>query len=108
MSLKASGRKIGIVVKLARIGNPLVDQDQTWRVGIHEFAQRVAGACGVLVISADFLESSLSAQLPCQLAPQGTDDSAVTLHRWISRRNLVAYQDNTLHAIGQFGDARFH
>ncbi len=79
MRLEAACRQIALVVKLARVGHPFVDQDQAGPVVVHQLAQYVARAGGALVIGADSLEGRLAAELPGQLAPQRADDRAVRL-----------------------------
>ena len=48
LGLEAAGREVALVVQLAGVGDPLVDEDQAGTVFPEELAQHVAGAaCGV-------------------------------------------------------------
>jgi hypothetical protein len=51
-------------MKLPGVSDPLVDQYEARPVFLEKLAQNVAGACRILVVSADALKSPLSAKLP--------------------------------------------
>ena len=50
LRLEAAGRQVALVVELARVGHPLVDQDQARPVLLEQLAQHVAGVRGLLVV----------------------------------------------------------
>ena len=50
LGLEAAGRQVALVVELARVGDPLVDQDQARPVLVEQLAQHVAGARRLLVV----------------------------------------------------------
>ena len=104
LGLEAAGRQVALIVELARVGDPLVDQDQTRSVLDEKLAQPVAGAGGMLVVSGHARERLGSAELPRQLAPEGLYHGAVGLGNRIAGRDAVADQHDTTHR-GQFGGA---
>ena len=81
-------------MELARVGDPLVDQDQARPVLDEKLPQHVAGAGRVLVVSGDAGVRRRPAQLPRQLAPQRAHDRPVVLRGRIARRDAVAHQDD--------------
>ena len=92
LRLEAARRQVALVVELARVGHPLVDQDQARPVLVEQLAQHVAGAGRLLVVGLDARERLLAAELPGQLAPQRAHDGAVGLGDGIAGRDLVAHQ----------------
>ena len=104
VSLEAPSRQVALIVKLSRVGHPLVDQNQAWSVRVHQLAQHVARAGGPLVVGLDALEGFLGllgptggeAELPRQLAPQRAHHRAVGLGHRVARRDLVAHQHDAL------------
>ena len=90
LGLEAAGWQIALVVQLARVGDPFIDQNEARAVGLQQFAQRVARIGGVLVVGADALECRFAAQLVSQFAPQRAYGGAVRLDGGTARRNLVA------------------
>ena len=50
LRLEGAGRQVALVVELAGVGDPLVDQDQARAVRVEQLAQRVAGAGRRLVV----------------------------------------------------------
>ena len=81
LRLEAAGGQVALVVELARVGHPLVDQDQARPVLVEQLAQHVAGAGRLLVVGLDAREGLLAAELPGQLAPQRAHHRAVGLRR---------------------------
>src|SRR5262249_25532661 len=89
MRLEAAGGRVGAAVELAGVRPPLVDQNETGAVIVHQPAQHVAGARGLLVIRTDALKRLLGflgsayrmAELPGQLAPQRAHHRAVGFYR---------------------------
>ena len=51
--LETACGQIALVMKLARIGNPFIDQDQARSILVEQFAQNVAGAGGLFVVGLD-------------------------------------------------------
>ena len=92
LGLEAAGGKVALVVKLAGVGDPLVDEDQAGAVIVEELAQRIAGVRRLLVVGCDAVERLPAAQLPRQLAPEGSNDRAVIFRHRVPRRDLVADQ----------------
>ena len=98
LGLEAARRQVALVVELARVGHPFVDQDQARPVLVEQLAQHVAGAGRLLVVGLDAGEGLLAAELPGQLAPERAHHRAVRLGDGIARRDLVAHQH---HAAGR-------
>ena len=96
LGLEAARRQVALVVELARVGHPLVDQDQARPVLVEQLAQHVAGARRLLVVGLDAGERLLAAELPGQLAPQRAHHRAVGLGDGIAGRDLVAHQHHAL------------
>src|SRR5690606_4646598 len=92
LCLKAARGQVTLVVELARIGDPFVDQHHARPVVLEQLAQHVAGTGSTLIIRADALVGLLSAELPGKLAPQRADDDAVRFRDGIARRDLVAHE----------------
>jgi hypothetical protein len=92
LCFEAAGGQVALVVELARIGHPLVDQDHARAVVVEQLAQHVAGAGRFLVVGGQPRERLSAAKLPGQFAPQRTHERAVGLGRRVARRNLVAHQ----------------
>ena len=69
LGLEAAGGKVALVVQLAGVGHPLVDEDQAGAVFVEELAQRIARIRRLLVVGCNAGERLLAAQLPRQLAP---------------------------------------
>ena len=92
--------QVALVVELAGIRHPLVDQDQAWSVLFEQFAQRIAGIRGLLVVCGNarigllgLLQPTLSiAQLPGHFAPQRANYRPICLLRGVAGGNLVAHQ----------------
>ena len=101
LGLEAAGGQIALVVKLARIGDPFIDEDQAGAVFLEQLAQRVAGTGGLVVVGGDTRIGGLAPQLPGQLAPQRAHHRAVALGYRIAGRDLVADQHDAAHG-GQF------
>jgi hypothetical protein len=108
LRLEAAGRQVALVVELARIGHPFVDQDQAGAVVVEQLAQHVAGAGRVLVVGLHAGESFLAAQLPGQFAPQRAHHRAIGLGRRVARRNLVADQHHPPRLERALGAGRLH
>ena len=104
VSKRPPGKSCGLV-QLARVGNPLVNEDQAWPIFVEQHAQGVAGAGGVFVVVLDHRVTFLAAKLPREFTPQGADHRAVRLSAWDAGRNLVADDDDALGG-GNFVDAR--
>ena len=66
LRLEAAGRQVALVVQLARIGHPLVDQDQARAVVVEQLAQHVAGAGRLLVVRLQALRRLLPCRPSCQ------------------------------------------
>ena len=96
LRLEAARRQVALVVELARIGDPLVDQDQARPILVEQLAQHVAGAGRLLIVGLDARERLLAAKLPGQLAPERAHDGAVGLGDGIAGRDLVADQHDAL------------
>ena len=79
-------------MKLARVGDPFIDQDQAGAVFLEQFAQRIAGAGGLVVVGRDARIGGPAPQLPGQFAPQRAHHRAVALAHRIAGRDLVADQ----------------
>ena len=92
-------------MELARVGHPLVDQDQARPVLLEQLAQHVARVRGLLVVGLDAREGLLAAELPGQLAPQRAHHRAVRLGDGIAGRDLVPHQHHALR-LGQALHAR--
>src|SRR5690606_35053948 len=81
LRLEAAAGEAALLVELAGVGDPLVDQDEAGAVVVEERAERVAGVGGVLVVGADALvgaaglleAAGAEAELPRQLAPERAD-----------------------------------
>ena len=84
-------------MKLSRVRDPLVDQDERGTVLIEQLTQNVARIGGVLVVRSHTFERLLAPQLIRELTPHRTNDCAVRLGGRIARRDLVAHQH---HAFG--------
>jgi hypothetical protein len=65
-------------MKLARVGDPFVDQDQARAVFDEQLAQHVAGAGRLLVVGLDTCKRLFAAKLPRKLTPKGSHHSAVS------------------------------
>ena len=100
LGLEAAGRQVALIVELAGVGHPLVDQDQARPVLVEQLAQHVAGVGRLLVVGLDARVGLLAAELPGQLAPQRADHGAVGLGDGIAGRDLVADQHDALR-LGQ-------
>ena len=85
LSLEAARRQIGVVVKLARVGDPLVDQHQAGPVLLQQLPQHVPGTGRPLIIGAHPLESLPAAELVGELAPYGAHHRAVRFGHRVSR-----------------------
>ena len=92
LRLEAAGGQVALVVELARVGHPLVDQDQARAVLVEQLAQHIAGAGRLLVVGRTRCEGLLAAELPGQLAPQRAHHRAVGLRDRVAGRDLVAHQ----------------
>ena len=92
LRLEAARRQVALVVELAGVGHPLVDQDQARPVLVEQLAEHVAGAGRLLVVGLDAGERLLAAELPGQLAPERAHHGAVGLGGGIAGRDLVAHQ----------------
>ena len=92
LGLEAAGGKVALVVQLASVGHPLVNEDLAGAVFVEEFAQCIARVCRVLVVRRDTGKCLLAAQLPRQLAPEGSNHRAVGFRHRVPRRDLVADQ----------------
>ena len=79
-------------MELARVGHPLVDQDQAGVVGVEQLAQDITGARGLLIIGTQALEGLRATKLPGQLAPQRAHHRAIGLFNWVAGRDFVADQ----------------
>ncbi len=95
-------------MKLACVGDPLVDQDQAGAVFDEQLAQHVAGTGRLFIVGFDARESFLSAELPRQLAPKRTHDGAVGLGARVAWGDLVAYQNDTFDGRQRLGFAFQH
>ncbi len=94
LRLEATRRQVALVMELARVGDPLVDQDQAWPVLGQELAQRVAGTGCTLVIRGDAGVPGGTPQLPGQLTPQRPHERPVRLGHGIARGDFVADEDD--------------
>ena len=90
LSLKSASGQDHIVVQLASISDPLVDQHQTGSVIVEELAQGIAGTGCFFVIGPDLLKSLFAAELPCQFSPESIDHSTIGLDNRVAGRDLVA------------------
>ena len=97
LRLEAACGQIALVVELARIGDPLVDQDQARTEVDEELPQRVAGARRALVVRGEPGIGFPAAQLPGELAPQRPHDGAAVLRHRVAGRDAVAHQHDALH-----------
>ena len=97
LRLEAPGRQVALIVQLARVGDPLVDQDQARPVLDEKLLQHVAGARRALVVGRDARVRRRAPQLPRQLAPQRPHHRAVRLGDGIARRDADAHQDHPAH-----------
>src|SRR5690606_704697 len=68
LGLEAATREIGLIVKHAGIGYPLVNEDEARCVVVEQLPQSVTRACGPLIVGADPLVSLSPPQLPRQLS----------------------------------------
>ena len=112
VSKEPAGRS-SLVVQLAGVGDPLVDQDQGRAVVGQQLTQHVAGIGGALVVGAHPLKGSARrgraagamAQLPGKLAPQRAYLRAVRLGDRVAGRDAVADEDDAVDArqIGHAG-----
>ena len=100
LGLEAPRGKVALIVELACVGHPLIDQDQAWPVLLEQLAQHVAWVRRPLVVGLDARERLLAAELVCQLAPQRAHHGPVRLGDRIPWRDLVSHQDHALH-LGQ-------
>ena len=92
LGLEATGGKVALVVQLAGVGHPLVDKDEAGAVFVEELAQCIARIRRLFVVGRNPGECLLAAQLPRQLAPEGSDNRAVGFRHRVPRRDLVADQ----------------
>ena len=100
LGLEAARRQIGVVVKLARVGDPLVDQHQAGPILVEQHPERVTGIGRPLVVGAHPLERLLAAELPGELPPQGAHHRAVPFWVRVSRGNTGADQHHAPHLRG--------
>ena len=105
LRLEAAGRQVALIVELPRVGDPLVDQDQTRPVVDQQLPQGVARAGGAFVVLGDARVGLRAADLPRQLAPHRAHHRAVVLGDRIARRDAVAHQNRGLLPVRQRRDA---
>jgi hypothetical protein len=79
LRLEAAGGQVALIMKLPRVGDPLVDQDQAGPVLLEQLAQHVTGACRPFVVGLDTGKGLLATKLPGQLAPERANDSPIGL-----------------------------
>src|SRR5262249_17537262 len=96
--------KIALIVQLTGIRYPFVNQYQARRVSVHQLPKDVTRTCGLIIVGANSLVGFLGfidpacteSQLPCQFAPKCSDYCSVRLCDWITGRNLVSDQNNSV------------
>ena len=92
LGLEAAGGEVALVMQLASVGHPLVDEDQAVAVFIEEFQQCIAWTRRLFVVGRDARERLLATQLPRQLAPKCSYDRAIRFGDRVPRGNLVPHQ----------------
>ncbi len=92
MGLEASARKIGRVVKLSRVRHPLINQDQTRAVLLHQLPEHVAWAGRLLVVRLYPGVRFLPAELPRNLPPERVDYRPIRFHQRIAGRDPVPHE----------------
>ncbi len=101
MRLKIAAGQILLLVQLPCIGHPFINQNQTRRILPQQLADGVAGIGRRLVCFLHHGVAILPAKLPCELAPECSDDCAVVLPVGLTGRNLVADDDDAANSFGQ-------
>jgi len=76
---KPPAGEVALVVQLSSVGHPLVDQHEAGAIFLEQLAQDVPGAGGLLVVLLDAGIGLLAAELPRQLAPEGSHHGTVGL-----------------------------
>jgi hypothetical protein len=102
LGLEAPARQVSLVVELASVGDPLVDEDEAGPVRVEELAERIARARRPLVVRADTLErlprlagpARRVAELPGELAPERPDERAVLLADGVPGRDAIPDEDD--------------
>ena len=84
LGFEAACRQVTLVMECARIGHPLVNQDQAGAVFVEQLAQRIARVGGLFIVGLYAVVGFLTAQLPGQLTPQSADDGAICLCDWVT------------------------
>ena len=105
VGFKTAGWQVGVVVQLAGVGDPFVDQNEARPIFVHQFAEGVARVGGALVVLSNLVECRPATELPSQFAPQRPDHSTIFLCRRIAGRDLVADQHDPFDVVGPGGDS---
>src|SRR5208283_1826953 len=108
LRFEAAGRKVALVVELASVSHPLVDQDQTRAILVKQLPQNVTRAGCPLVVGFDPGESLLATELPGELAPKSTHHRAIRLGDRVAGRDFVAHQHRTPHRRKGFSSRLLH
>ena len=69
LRLESTRGQVALVVELARVGHPLVDQDQAGPILLEKLTQRIPRAGRLLVVGLDPGKGLLAAKLPGELPP---------------------------------------
>ena len=106
LGFEIAAGQVVLVVELARIRDPFVDQHDAWAVCVEQFAEPIPGIGGVFVVGPDAFVGFLAAQLPGQFAPQRAHHGSVSFRVRVAGGYFVAYQHDALR-FGQVREAGF-
>ena len=79
LSFESARWQVGLIVELACVGNPLVNQNQAWPIFDEQLAQDIARARRLLIVGLDPRKRLLASKLPGQFAPERAYDRAIRL-----------------------------